>query len=110
MVNDPSNIPARRRRAVSQSASVKQSGSNNNKYYESQQVSQDSHELAQLRQLSLANSSNQAANKRHHSKPAPLFVIENEKVVPPLQKQLSNGDKPDSRQEAAQKNLPIRVY
>ncbi|KRG33561.1 MULTISPECIES: polynucleotide adenylyltransferase PcnB [unclassified Psychrobacter] len=103
MVNDPSNIPARRRRAVSQSASVKQSGGNNNKHYESQQVSQDSHELAQLRLLSLANSSNQAANKRHHSKPAPLFVIEHEKVVPPLQKQLSNGDKPDRRQGTAQK-------
>lgn len=103
MVNDPSNIPARRRRAASQSPSVKQSGGNNNKHYESQQVSQDSHELAQLRLLSLANSSNQAANKRHHSKPAPLFVIEHEKVVPPLQKQLSNHDKPDSRQETAQK-------
>ncbi|HCI76006.1 MULTISPECIES: polynucleotide adenylyltransferase PcnB [unclassified Psychrobacter] len=103
MVNDPSNIPARRRRAASQSASVKQSGGNKNKHYESQQVSQDSDELAQLRQLSLANNSNQAANKRHHSKPAPLFVIEHEKVVPPLQKQLSNGDKPDSRQEAVQK-------
>ncbi len=103
MVNDPSNIPARRRRAASQSASVKQSSGNKNKHYESQQVSQDSDELAQLRQLSLANSSNQAANKRHHSKPAPLFVIEHEKVVPPLQKQLSNGDKPDSRQEAVQK-------
>ncbi|WP_250163510.1 hypothetical protein [Psychrobacter sp. WY6] len=103
MVNDPSNIPARRRRAASQSDSVKQSGGSNNKHYESQQVSQDSHELAQLRLLSLANSSNQAANKRHHSKPAPLFVIEHEKVVPLLKKQLSNGDKPDSRQEAAQK-------
>ncbi len=103
MVNDPSNIPARRRRAASQSASVKQSSGNKNKHYESQQVSQDSDELAQLRQLSLANNSNQAANKRHHSKPAPLFVIEHEKVVPPLQKQLSNGDKPDSRQEAVQK-------
>ncbi|HCT72441.1 MULTISPECIES: polynucleotide adenylyltransferase PcnB [Psychrobacter] len=103
MVNDPSNIPARRRRAASQSASVKQSSGNKNKHYESQQVSQDSDELAQLRQLSLANSSNQAANKRHHSKPAPLFVIEHEKVVPPLQKQLSNDDKSDSRQEAVQK-------
>ena len=108
MVNDPSNIPARRRRAASQSASVKQSGSNTNKgnanKSESQQANQDSHELAQLQQLSLANSSNQAANKRHHSKPAPLFVIEHEKVVPPLQKQLSNDDKPNSRPESVQKN------
>ncbi|WP_201633883.1 polynucleotide adenylyltransferase PcnB [Psychrobacter immobilis] len=107
MVNDPSNIPARRRRAASQSASVKQSNSNTNKgnanKSESQQANQDSHELAQLQQLSLANSSNQAANKRHHSKPAPLFVIEHEKVVPPLQKQLSNGDKPKSRPESVQK-------
>ena len=108
MVNDPSNIPARRRRAASQSASVKQSSSNTNKgnanKSESQQANQDSHELAQLQQLSLANSSNQAANKRHHSKPAPLFVIEHEKVVPPLQKQLSNDDKPNSRPESVQKN------
>lgn len=108
MVNDPSNIPARRRRAASQSASVKQSSSNTNKSNanksESQQANQDSHELAQLQQLSLANSSNQAANKRHHSKPAPLFVIEHEKVVPPLQKQLSNDDKPNSRPESVQKN------
>ena len=83
MVNDPSNIPARRRRAVSQS----KNDSSNNKAYNTQQVKQDSNELAQLQQLSLA-SNNQAANKRHHSKPAPLFVIEHEKVVPPLQKQL----------------------
>ena len=102
MINDPSNIPARRRRAATQPDSVKQSGGNKSESYESQQVSQYSEELAQLRQLSLANSS-QAANKRHHSKPAPLFVIEHEKVVPPLQKQLSNGSKPDSRQEAVQK-------
>ena len=103
MVNDPSNIPTRRRRAASQSASVKQSSSNTNKGQKSQQANQDSHELAQLQQLSLANSSNQAANKRHHSKPAPLFVIEHEKVVPPLQKQLSNDDKPNSRTESVQK-------
>ena len=103
MINDPSNIPARRRRAAIQPDSVKQSGSNKSKSYESQQVNQYSDELAQLRQLSLANSSSQATNKRHHSKPAPLFVIEHEKVVPPLQKQLSNGSKPDSRQEAVQK-------
>ena len=102
MINDPSNILARRRRAATQPDSVKQSGGNKSESYESQQVSQYSEELAQLRQLSLANSS-QAANKRHHSKPAPLFVIEHEKVVPPLQKQLSNGSKPDSRQEAVQK-------
>ncbi len=83
MVNDSSNIPARRRRAVSQS----KNDSSNNKDYNTQQVKQDSNELAQLQQLSLA-SNNQATNKRHHSKPAPLFVIEHEKVVPPLQKQL----------------------
>lgn len=105
MVNDPSNIPARRRRAASQSASVKQSSSNTNKGQKSQQANQDSHELAQLQQLSLANSSNQVANKRHHSKPAPLFVIEHEKVVPPLQKQLSNNDKPNSRPESVQKKF-----
>ncbi|OLF38735.1 poly(A) polymerase [Psychrobacter sp. C 20.9] len=82
MVNDSSNIPARRRRAASQTK-------NTGKEYDTQQVKQDSNELAQLQQLSLA-SNNQAINKRHHSKPAPLFVIEHEKVVPPLQKQLSD--------------------
>ena len=81
MANDSSNIPARRRRAASQTK-------NSSKEYDTQQVKQDSNELAQLQQLSLA-SNNQATNKRHHSKPAPLFVIEHEKVVPPLQKQLS---------------------
>ena len=100
MVNDPSNIPARRRRAVSQS----KNDSSNNKAYNTQQVKQDSNELAQLQQLSLA-SNNQATNKRHHSKPAPLFVIEHEKVVPPLQKQLpaENASQPKHTRAPVQK-------
>jgi poly(A) polymerase len=53
--------------------------------------------------LSLANTSSQTANKRHHSKPAPLFVIEHTNVVPPLQKQLSPVDKPKHRPEPVQK-------
>ncbi|MBI0425849.1 polynucleotide adenylyltransferase PcnB [Psychrobacter sp. NG27] len=86
-VNDPSNIPARRRRAASHSKAAQNDSKDSNR----QQVKQDSHELAQLQQLSLANSQ-PSSNKRHHSKPAPLFVIEHGNVVPPLQKQLSNRD------------------
>ncbi|WP_352258726.1 polynucleotide adenylyltransferase PcnB [Psychrobacter sp. TB55-MNA-CIBAN-0194] len=102
MVNDASNIPARRRRAASQSTPPKQSGSNKSNSQEFQQAKQDSIELAQLQQLSLANTSSQTANKRHHSKPAPLFVIEHEKVVPPLQKQLSGNDKSKRSNEPVQ--------
>ena len=97
MVNDPSNIPARRRRAASQTK-------NTGKEYDTQQVKQDSNELAQLQQLSLA-SNNQATNKRHHSKPAPLFVIEHEKVVPPLQKQLSD----EQASQPKRKNAPVQT-
>ena len=97
MVNDPSNIPARRRRAASQTK-------NTGKEYDTQQVKQDSNELAQLQQLSLA-SNNQATNKRHHSKPAPLFVIEHEKVVPPLQKQLPA----ESASQPKRKNTPVQT-
>ena len=100
MVNDPSNIPARRRRAVSQS----KNDSSNNTAYNTQQVKQDSNELAQLQQLSLA-SNNQATNKRHHSKPAPLFVIEHEKVVPPLQKQLLD----EQASQPKRKNAPVQT-
>ena len=102
VVNDSSNIPSRRRRAASQSTAAKQSDSNKNKGYNTQQVKQDSNELAQLQQLSLASSSNQASNKGHNAKPAPLFVIEHEKVVPPLQKQLSGADKSERSQEPVQ--------
>ena len=102
MVNDSSNIPSRRRRAASQSTAAKQADSNKNKAYNTQQVKQDSNELAQLQQLSLASSSNQASNKRHNAKPAPLFVIEHEKVVPPLQKQLAGADKCERSQESVQ--------
>ncbi|PYE41047.1 polynucleotide adenylyltransferase PcnB [Psychrobacter fozii] len=108
MVNDASNIPARRRRAASQSAPAKQSGSNKSNSHEFQQAKQDSNELAQLQQLSLANTSSQTANKRHHSKPAPLFVIEHEKVVPPLQKQLSGNDKSKRSNEPVQQKAAIQ--
>nr|WP_313973327.1 polynucleotide adenylyltransferase PcnB [uncultured Psychrobacter sp.] len=98
--NDASNVPPRRRRAASQSAQQankngSHSASNNShhKGYDKQQAAQDSHELAQLQQLSLANTDNQKANKRQDTKPAPLFVIEHEKVVPPLRKQLPSDEK-----------------
>src|SRR5699024_9306428 len=44
-------------------------------------------------------------NKRHDAKPAPLFVIEHEKVVPPLRKQLPTDDQPKSN--AKPKQAPV---
>lgn len=58
-----------------------------------------------MQQLSLANIGNQSANKRHDAKPAPLFVIEHEKVVPPLRKQLPTDDQPKSN--AKPKQAPV---
>lgn len=104
MVNDPANIPSRRRRAASQS-SAKQSGNHQAKSYDTQQAKQDSSELAQLQQLSLANSNDQASNKRHSAKPAPLFVIEHEKVVPPLKRQLASDEKPAPVKASVQKKV-----
>ena len=85
MVNDSSNIPARRRRAASQS----KAGRNESSRHNVQQVEQDNNELAQLQQLSLASNKQSAGQQ---AKPKPLFVIEHENVVPPLQKQLSAND------------------
>ena len=99
-VNDESNVPSRRRRAASQSAQhANNSGSNDghNQGYHKQQATQDSNELAQLQQLSLAHTGHQVANRRHHAKPAPLFVIEHESVVPPLRKQLPSDAKSPSQ-------------
>ncbi|MEZ7519270.1 MULTISPECIES: polynucleotide adenylyltransferase PcnB [unclassified Psychrobacter] len=92
MVNDSSNIPARRRRAASQS----KAGRTDSGRHNVQQVEQDNNELAQLQQLSLA-SNKQSANQQ--VKPKPLFVIEHENVVPPLQKQLS-ADNASKRSKA----------
>ncbi|ERL55686.1 polynucleotide adenylyltransferase PcnB [Psychrobacter aquaticus] len=109
MVNDSSNIPSRRRRAANQATSAKQqSNGNKSKGNDTQQVTQDSNELLQLQQLSLANSRNQASNKRHNAKPAPLFVIEHENVVPPLQKQLSDAEN-HRRIEAPVQKKPAAV-
>ncbi len=117
MVNDSSNIPSRRRRAANQATPAKQQSNGSKGNDTQQQVTQDSNELLQLQQLSLANSRNQASNKRHHAKPAPLFVIEHEKVVPPLQKQLSDAEnhrrieapvqkKPATKPAAVEKESP----
>ena len=110
--NDASNVPSRRRRAASQSTQQannngSHSASNNShhKGYDKQQAAQDNNELAQLQQLSLANIGNQSADKRHDAKPAPLFVIEHEKVVPPLRKQLPTDDQPKSN--AKPKQAPV---
>lgn len=97
--DDASNEPPRRRAASQFTQQANNNGnhsvSNNShhKGYDKQQAAQDSHELAQLQQLSLANTDNQKANKRQDTKPAPLFVIEHEKVVPPLRKQLPSDEK-----------------
>lgn len=111
--NDASNVPSRRRRAASQSIQQannngNHSVSNNNhhKGYDKQQAAQDNNELAQLQQLSLANTGNPSAHKRHDTKPAPLFVIEHEKVVPPLRKQLPTDDQPKST--AKSKQAPVQ--
>ena len=99
-VNDASNVPSRRRRAASQSAQHANNSGNNdghNQGYHKQQATQDSNELAQLQQLSLAHTGHQVANRRHHAKPAPLFVIEHESVVPPLRKQLPSDAKSPSK-------------
>ncbi|WGV12791.1 polynucleotide adenylyltransferase PcnB [Psychrobacter maritimus] len=118
VVNDASNVPSRRRRAASQSAqdannSVSNSSSNDgrnengrNNSYDKQQATQDNNELAQLQQLSLANIGHQAANKRHNAKPAPLFVIEHEKVVPPLRKQLPSDAQSQSSSKSPSKSKP----
>ena len=110
--NDASNVPSRRRRAASQSTQQannngNHSVSNNNhhKGYDKQQAAQDNNELAQLQQLSLANTGNQSAHKRHATKPAPLFVIEHEKVVPPLRKQLPTDDQPKSNAKSKQASV-----
>ncbi|SJN43024.1 polynucleotide adenylyltransferase PcnB [Psychrobacter sp. JB385] len=92
MVNDPANIPSRRRRAASQASSTKQSDGHRDKGQDTQQAKQDSSELAQLQQLSLASNTDQAA-KRHRASPKPLFVIEHGAVVPPLKKQLASDKK-----------------
>ena len=113
VVNDASNVPSRRRRAASQSAqhannSVSNSSSNvgRNSSYDKQQATQDNNELAQLQQLSLANIGHQAATKRHNAKPAPLFVIEHEKVVPPLRKQLPSDAQSQSSSKSPSKSKP----
>lgn len=104
LMNDASDVPSRRRRAASHSSDKQvdndinndsRSNSARHNGYDKQQATQDSHELAQLQQLSLANTDKQAANKRQDIKPAPLFVIEHEKVVPPLRKQLPSDEKPE---------------
>ena len=111
--DDASNVPSRRRRAASQSTQQannngSHSASNNShhKGYDKQQAAQDNNELAQLQQLSLANTGKQTANKRHDAKPSPLFVIEHEKVVPPLRKQLPTDDQPKSN--AKPKQAPVQ--
>ncbi len=125
-LNNATNIPSKRRRRVDsavhvdnnapiapamQSSVVKNpSIQQSAKPMPSHKVQpqQDRHEWAQLQQLSLANTSantnTQSANHRQAPKPAPLFVIEHERVVPPLSRQLpveNNAQKPKSRQVSA---------
>ncbi|WP_201526184.1 polynucleotide adenylyltransferase PcnB [Psychrobacter frigidicola] len=111
IINDASNIPARRRRRAiessvppeKQSTTAVTSKTSNSQATNKQQ---DSHELAQLQQLSLA-SSNSTSKKRNVSKlpkPAPLFVIEHENVVPPLKKQLDKGEQTKPSKTKATEN------
>lgn len=88
--NDSANVPSRRRRRNTDKAATQ---NNDVQAASAEQLKQDSQELEQLQQLSLA------ATKPSHKKPAapkPLFVIEHEKVVPPLKKQLDGDDKAGS--------------
>lgn len=107
-VNNASNVPSRRRRRTTDSESQtkpnsKQVSSNQNN--KGQQATQDSSELAQLQQLSLATNRRQSAPK-----PEPLFVIEHENVVPPLKKQLDTdtSTKPKGRTASTQNKAQVR--
>ncbi|MGP5407688.1 polynucleotide adenylyltransferase PcnB [Psychrobacter celer] len=105
---DTGGIPARRRRAKSQPATSKSNSQPNSKssagrHDNNQPLSQDEAELAQLQQLSLA------VIKQSHKKPAapkPLFVIEHEKVVPPLKKQLPQDKETQSAAQDKQQAAP----
>ena len=113
MNNDPASVPARRRRrpdgeldtqlnvkldtAQNQQEDSQKVSRNDNSVSSSRRKSankltprekHDSHELAQLQQLSLANNSTKLQQDRAQT-PAPLFVIEHDNIVPPLKKQLA---------------------
>ncbi|WP_367109635.1 polynucleotide adenylyltransferase PcnB [uncultured Psychrobacter sp.] len=93
--NDAATVPSKRRRRSSGSSEpTKTQSSTDSKSYDSKQVQQDRAELEQLKQLSLANTENNA-DIRHTAKP--LFVIEHERVVPPLQKQQADDKKSPSK-------------
>ncbi|ALF59819.1 polynucleotide adenylyltransferase PcnB [Psychrobacter urativorans] len=115
-VNDASNIPSRRRRAAQKSEQPDVTTAkvpNGRVQKSSQQLKQDSHELSQLQQLSLASSTG-ISKKYATSKPAPLFVIEHGNVVPPLQKQLTTEQIAQSAtskaavQKVAQERVPTK--
>ncbi|WP_352336339.1 polynucleotide adenylyltransferase PcnB [Psychrobacter sp. 16-MNA-CIBAN-0192] len=102
-VNDASNIPARRRRAVQKSdvsesalqvssTSAKAPSDSANHASHTEQMKQDSREWSQLQQLSLANNAGVAKQPARPQTPTPLFVIEHENVVPPLKRQLVQDD------------------
>ena len=89
--NDTTNVPSHRRR---HNADKVANTVDNKQPTSSKQMTQDNQELEQLQQLSLA------ANKQSHKKsaaPKPLFVIEHEKVVPPLKRQLDSDDSIDAK-------------
>ncbi|MDN5566476.1 MAG: polynucleotide adenylyltransferase PcnB [Psychrobacter sp.] len=109
MSNDHTSVPARRRRRTdiesnaklndkSDSVQSQPEGSPKNSRNSSSRrksankltprEKHDSHELAQLQQLSLANDSTELQQDKVTT-PAPLFVIEHDSVVPPLKKQLA---------------------
>ena len=116
VVNDASNVPTRRRRRANDIALAEAKATSDSKVQNrnnsksanklTPRERHDSNELAQLQQLSLANSmenlsstsKSHQSNSNQHSTPAPLFVIEHESVVPPLQKQI------DGKVEQAEPN------
>ncbi|TXD96883.1 polynucleotide adenylyltransferase PcnB [Psychrobacter frigidicola] len=118
VVNDASNVPARRRRRadyevapiesqskVAPASKARNGKSNHSPNKRTPRAKHDSNELALLQQLSLSSDNNTRDDNHHSAQPAPLFVIEHENVVPPLQKQLDKGEpsKPSKTQVAENK-------
>ncbi len=105
--DDTTNVPSRRRRRNTDKASsnVNRDQTASSLINRAGQSTQDNLELEQLQQLSLA------ANKQSSKKPAapkPLFVIEHEKVVPPLKRQLEDNGS-HNRKATTAKDVPHKT-
>ena len=105
--DDTTNVPSRRRRRNTDKGSshTNKAQSTSSQSHSAHQSTQDSLELEQLQQLSLA------AHKQSSKKPAapkPLFVIEHETVVPPLKRQLES-DGSHNRKAPTDKDAPHKT-